>query len=312
MGQDKLGKRSPSIRPSPDYALILSIFYGVVNTRARFIHFMNILIAEEIGRIMGSESANFCTKPAVCQCAVGCRRFALGALRHTQRSDAKTGIPLSARRLKRLPPHPGNGTENAGLARQAGIAARLGSRLDPSALLVVLGIYRTFAVLDRDQSDELGEVGLTPMQCNILTTLQRTQHPVTAGELAQRLVVLPNNLSRIINELVERGLVRRKPNKDDKRSLFIVLTPQGKRLLARFLPIHWERLGRILRGVSREDRIRLAALLKALVVSIAHEREDEQRRTLPRRQSGSRGSTVKTPWQPSLRNIEIGVRSAIR
>lgn len=187
----------------------------------------------------------------------------------------------------------------------------MGSRLDPSALLVVLGIYRAFAVLDRDQSEELGEVGLTPMQCNILTTLQRAQHPVTAGELAQRLVVLPNNLSRIINELVERGLVRRKPNKNDKRSLFIVLTPRGKRLLARFLPTHWERLGRILRGVSRDERIRLAALLKTLVVSIAHERDDEQRRALTRHQSGARGPTVKTRRQPSLRSIEIGVRSAI-
>jgi DNA-binding MarR family transcriptional regulator len=170
------------------------------------------------------------------------------------------------------------------LRDQVSVSAALDKALDGSALWVLLAVYRSFALLDRDQAEEVGNMGLTPLQFNILTVLQRTGQPTTMGALAGMLVVKPTNLSGNFNTLVERGLVRREINEADQRSLLAVLTPQGHAFLDEHLPAHWRRLERLMYGLGREKRLQLVALLKELVVSI----EDEQERERAARKSEAR------------------------
>lgn len=147
------------------------------------------------------------------------------------------------------------------------------TQLDGSALWVLLAIYRAFAVLDRDQADELGVIGLSPLQFNILTILHRADQPTTMGALASMLVVKPNNLSGNINTLVERGLVRRELNVSDQRSLLAVLTPEGEAFLGEHLTDHWRHLERLMGGLSREQRLQLVALLKQMAMSVESEHQ---------------------------------------
>ncbi|ODV42060.1 hypothetical protein AWV79_30680 [Cupriavidus sp. UYMMa02A] len=165
------------------------------------------------------------------------------------------------------------------------MSAALDAALDGSALWVLLAVYRAFAVLDRDQSEELAELGLNPLQFNVLTTLQRTRQPTTMGALAAMLVVRPNNLSATINTLSERGFVRRELNVSDQRSLLAVLTPEGEAFLSKHVPSHWRRLERLMAGLSREKRLNLVTLLKQLVLSIQDEQERgaAEREPAPRR-----------------------------
>lgn len=159
------------------------------------------------------------------------------------------------------------------LSDQVAISAALDKALDGTALWVLLAIYRAFAILDRDQADEVGGMGLSPLQFNILTTLQRTRQPTTMGALASMLVVKPNNLSGNINTLAELGLIRRELNASDQRSLLAVLTAEGEAFLREHLPAHWRRLERLMSGLTREQRLQLVALLKELTTSIEQERE---------------------------------------
>ena len=145
--------------------------------------------------------------------------------------------------------------------------------LDGSALLVVLTVYRAFAVLDRDQADELAAMGLTPLQFNILTALHRAHLPLTMGALAAMLVVKPTNLSGNISTLATRGLIRRELNVSDQRSLLAVITPAGEAFLAAHLPGHWRRLERLLDQLSRPQRANLVKLLKLLASSVEAERQ---------------------------------------
>ena len=161
------------------------------------------------------------------------------------------------------------------LSDQVSVSAALDKALDGSALWVLLAVYRTFAILDRDQADEVARVGLTPLQFNILTVLQRTGRATTMGALAGMLVVRPTNLSGNMNSLIGRGLVRRELNAADQRSLLAVLTPAGQEFLAEHLPEHWRRLERLMYGLSSEKRLELVSLLKALALSV----EDEQERS---------------------------------
>lgn len=160
------------------------------------------------------------------------------------------------------------------LRDQVSIAAGLDGTLDGSALWVLLAIYRAFAIVDRDQAKEVASFELTPLQFNILMVLQRVDRPTPMGALAEMLVVRPTNLSGNINTLVGRGLVRRELSKSDRRSLLPALTRRGHSFLNEHLPAHWRRLERLMGGLSREQRLQLVALLKALVLSM----EDEQQR----------------------------------
>lgn len=176
----------------------------------------------------------------------------------------KSGRPPSRAKAAALP-H---------LIDQVGVSTSRDQSLDGSALWVLLAMYRSFAVLDRDQADEVAAMGLTPLQFNILTTLQRARHPTTMGALATMLVVRPTNLSGNINALAERGLIRREVNRDDQRSLLAVLTAQGEVFLEAHLPAHWRRLERLMAGLTREQRLNLVNLLKLLVASIHAEQQN--------------------------------------
>lgn len=157
------------------------------------------------------------------------------------------------------------------LVDQVAASVAADEALDGSALLVLLAIYRAFAVLDRDQSEEVADMGLTALQFNILTTLHRAHQPLTMGALAEMLVVRPTNLSGNINTLAERGLVRRELNLSDQRSLLAVITPSGEEFLAIHLPAHWSRLERLMKSLSGAQRSSLVGLLKRLVQSIEAE-----------------------------------------
>ncbi len=161
------------------------------------------------------------------------------------------------------------------LSDQVAVSAALDKALDGSALWVLLSIYRTFAILDRDQADEVGAMGLSPLQFNILTTLQRTRQPTTMGALAGMLVVKPNNLSGNINTLADKGLIRRELNPSDQRSLLAVLTPEGETFLKAHLPAHWRRQMRLMAGLTREERLHLVTLLTQLTTSIGRAQEIE-------------------------------------
>jgi DNA-binding MarR family transcriptional regulator len=157
------------------------------------------------------------------------------------------------------------------LSDQVAVSTARHKDLDGTALWVLLSVYKAFATLDRDQSDELASMGLTPLQFNILTTLQRVHQPTTMGALAAMLVVKPNNLSGNISSLVNQGFVKREINDSDQRSLLAVLTPAGETFLAEHLPAHWRRLERLMGGLSRAEKLHLVSLLNQMAHSIQSE-----------------------------------------
>jgi len=83
--------------------------------------------------------------------------------------------------------------------------------------------------------------------------------PITLRDLAAAEQVRPPTMTRIVNALVEQGLVMRKPNAEDGRSVLLSATVAGKRLLVagrrrrvRSLAGEIERLSERERGVVAE------------------------------------------------------------
>jgi DNA-binding MarR family transcriptional regulator len=57
-------------------------------------------------------------------------------------------------------------------------------------------------------------------------------------ELGEAAVLSRTRVSRIVDELVAAGLVRREANPDDRRSAFAVITAEGRRELRRVAPVY--------------------------------------------------------------------------
>lgn len=61
---------------------------------------------------------------------------------------------------------------------------------------------------------------------------------LTMGDLGARAVVSRTRVSRVVDELVRNGLVRREPNDLDRRSAFAALTPEGRARLRSAAPTY--------------------------------------------------------------------------
>ena len=99
---------------------------------------------------------------------------------------------------------------------------------------------------------EAAACDLTPMEFTVVR-LFLTDLEWTATELAQMLSVDASSMSRVVNKLVERGVLRRRRPREDRRLVFLKLTEEG---VALGLELHekahsYEK--KLTRGISPED-----------------------------------------------------------
>jgi homoprotocatechuate degradation regulator HpaR len=83
----------------------------------------------------------------------------------------------------------------------------------------------------------LAEHGLTEQQWRVLRALTDSEVPLSAGEIAERTLLLGPSLSRMLRTLESSELVTRTADPDDARSSHIALTRQGKRLVNKVGPL---------------------------------------------------------------------------
>lgn len=92
-------------------------------------------------------------------------------------------------------------------------------------------------------------------------------------KLASVLGVTPPNVTRVIDRLVEQGLVSREENLENRRMLLLRTTDKGKDLLAKLRESHMSRELDILAQLSSEELSALAEGLTALARVAEHDKE---------------------------------------
>ncbi len=78
-------------------------------------------------------------------------------------------------------------------------------------------------------------------------------------DLAARTVLSRTRVSRLVDEMVDAGLVRREPDPSDGRAAFAVLTPAGKQALRRAAPCYLAGIRRYFTDHLDADEVRLVA-----------------------------------------------------
>lgn len=106
------------------------------------------------------------------------------------------------------------------------------------------------------------EYGLTSSQYNVLRILRGEGEPLPCQDIAERMIQVVPAMTGLIDRLEKQELVRRKRSTDDRRVIYIDLTPKAKKLLARMdqpvLELHQQLIGHM----SRRELSELSRLLE--------------------------------------------------
>lgn len=123
-------------------------------------------------------------------------------------------------------------------ASEAGEVHSLG--FDPISLhaSTAFDLLRIVALLSDEFDRALGEqVGLGLSETLVLVQLMFAEGRIKMAELAETLVVTRGGISKIVDRLVDSGLVERVPSASDRRVVFAIVTDEGKALVRKCQPI---------------------------------------------------------------------------
>lgn len=121
--------------------------------------------------------------------------------------------------------------------------------------------------LDRELQDTNG---LPLTWYDVLLELNSApERRLTMGQLGSVAAVSRTRVSRVVDELVQAGLVAREPNPDDGRSAFAALTPAGRTALRKAAPTYLAAVQREFADhlTAREAEVLAGALSKVLAAA---------------------------------------------
>ena len=126
-----------------------------------------------------------------------------------------------------------------------------------------LHVQRAARALARRFDEALRPLGLTNGQFSLMMSLNRPEPP-TMTSVAALLAMDRTTLTAALKPLERRGLITVTPDRADRRSRRLTLTPQGMILLASAVPV-WEKTHRDLESQFKDGDVgRLRSSLLAL------------------------------------------------
>jgi DNA-binding MarR family transcriptional regulator len=129
-------------------------------------------------------------------------------------------------------------------------------------------LARTRAKLAKTLDVALVPFDITHAQGSIVLMLATGRYS-TATELARELYIDAASMTRMIDRLEKRCLIRRERTRDDRRVILLKLTDSGRELGERLPPVYGDVVRRSFTGFSEEEIVSLRALLrKALSVEV--------------------------------------------
>lgn len=139
--------------------------------------------------------------------------------------------------------------------------------LDVEPLQVLSRVSRLAKHLDRARRAAFAEHALEPWEFDVLTALRRAGKPyeLSPGTLLRATLVTSGTMTNRIDRLAQAGLVRRRPDPEDRRGVLVSLTTAGlDRVDAAFSDL-LRREHDLLAGLGADDQRALAALLRTLL-----------------------------------------------
>jgi DNA-binding MarR family transcriptional regulator len=144
-------------------------------------------------------------------------------------------------------------------------ALQLGLPVD--AYHVTGRISRIAARIAQREDEVFARYGLTRGDVGVLSALRISPPPHTLSptQLFRGLMLSSAGMTKRLDRLEQRGLIKRNPDPNDRRGVTIHLTESGRRLVARAVAENTKNEATLLTGLSGKDRRALADLLRAVL-----------------------------------------------
>jgi DNA-binding MarR family transcriptional regulator len=139
--------------------------------------------------------------------------------------------------------------------------------VDVSPLEVLSRVTRLALHLERQRAVVFARHDLETWTFDVLSALRRAgpPHDLSPGQLMAQTLVTSGTMTNRLNHLEQRGLVQRRPDPIDARSIRVRLTATGRRRVERALKDLVAREDTLLAGLKPAERATLAHLLKVVV-----------------------------------------------
>ena len=116
------------------------------------------------------------------------------------------------------------------------------------------------------------QCGLTHTEFEVMLRISRADGGrLSMSSLAQQVALTTGGITRLLDRMIEAGLVQRVPCPTDRRVAFAGLTASGQRLLSDAMRVHAANLRRVFNTFSADDLSTLDELLDRLrIVELDH------------------------------------------
>lgn len=143
-----------------------------------------------------------------------------------------------------------------------------GTDREERVLNAYIRFTRAFDTVDRTVGETFRARKLTSGQFGVLEAVYHLG-PMYQGQIGEKLLQSKGNISTIISNLVERGLVRRQRDEEDRRYVKIHLTEEGENLIEDLFPEHVEKIVEAFDALEPGEVEELGRLCKKLGVTNA-------------------------------------------
>jgi DNA-binding MarR family transcriptional regulator len=128
----------------------------------------------------------------------------------------------------------------------------------------MLNLLVTGAALNQQGDALFGQFGLTSSAYNVLRILRGSPGGLPRGEISQRMVNPSPDVTRLIDGLARRGLVRRFRARTDRRLSLTRITSKGVALVERVEPANAEQRARLAERLTNDEWRQLSALCERI------------------------------------------------
>lgn len=109
------------------------------------------------------------------------------------------------------------------------------------------------------------QCGLTHTEFEVMLRISRADGgQLSMSSLAQQVALTTGGVTRLLDRMIDAGLVRRVPCPTDRRVAFAALTASGQKMLNEALQVHAANLRRVFNAFSLDDLSKLDDLLDRL------------------------------------------------
>ncbi|RXT48253.1 MarR family transcriptional regulator [Bosea sp. Tri-44] len=136
--------------------------------------------------------------------------------------------------------------------------------IDPSPMAVCGAVWRAGERIRQGLAGNLAGAELDFAGFDVLMTLRRQGErggSLTPSELAKDMMLSTSAMTNRLDRLEKRELIARQADPQDRRSLRILLTPEGFALIERLVVSHVATEERLLSALGASERDQLKALL---------------------------------------------------